>query len=125
MHASPLHSARCQALCVLCLSLGMGGCTGSALSSGGDSGTVHDGATSGQGMPSDMASRGDQGTPTDMLAAIDGATPGDMAQLHCRCGNGPACQNGNHCEHAGPIHPGGGLDSCGTLCCGRGSPCPL
>jgi hypothetical protein len=41
----------------------------------------------------------------------------------CRCGNGNACTAGNMCATAGPIS----IDptSCGSICCGKSSPCPL
>lgn len=39
----------------------------------------------------------------------------------CTCGTNMACTNGNICASGGPI----GGDSCGTICCGSTSPCPL
>jgi hypothetical protein len=38
----------------------------------------------------------------------------------CRCGDGPACNDGDTCEAAGPV----GEDGCGSVCCGASGPCP-
>jgi hypothetical protein len=47
----------------------------------------------------------------------------DSVTMTCRCGDRAACPNGQMCARGGPI--GTGADSCGSICCGNGVPCPL
>jgi hypothetical protein len=110
---------------------GSGGAGGSGgIGGGGGSGGVGGGGTGGSGgggnidMPHDCSASCNRcpSGPCCGAACCNAGEWCDPTSNTCRCGNGPACSGGNICATGGPIQPG---QTCGIICCGKTSPCPL